>query len=131
MHKLLTKLGFTSLPYSDEIQKKLQDLLYTNFLRSSFVIILISVFLTYALWESVTHLALLSWLSSLLLVTLFRLFDARLFFKNRMKHDYDYWQQHFTLGVLFSALVWAMLPYLFFSATEHQTNFFIAFVVFP
>ena len=129
MHRLLTLLGFTTLDYSDEVHTKLQHLLYSNFLRSSFVIVAISTLLTYTLWTSASHTALLTWYMALLLITFFRIIDVRLYFKRQERYSYHIWQQHFFMGVILSALLWAMLPLLFFSTTDAQSNFFIAFVV--
>ena len=129
MEKFLSLLALAPLPYSDEIKVKLLHLLYSNFLKASSVIIAVSSFMTYTLWSTADHTQLLVWYVSLILITLFRLVDALIYFKNRDQHKYDYWYQHFAIGVIASTLLWATVPLLFFSTTDHQTNFFIAFVI--
>ena len=129
MEKLLALLALAPLPYSDEIKAKLLHLLYSNFLRASAVIIAVSSFMTFTLWSTVDHTTLLIWYIALILITLFRIVDALSYVKKSDQYEYSYWQQHFTIGVIISALLWAAVPLLFYNATDHQTNFFIAFVI--
>ncbi len=129
MEKLLSLLALSPLPYSDDIKAKLLDLLYSNFLRASAVIIAVSSFMTFTLWSTADHTQLLAWYISLILITLFRIIDALIYNKQTKQHSYSYWQQHFAIGVIVSALLWALVPLLFFNTTDHQTNFFIAFVI--
>ena len=129
MQRLLTLLGFAPIDYTTEIQSKLQELLYKNFLRSSFAIVIISTFLTYALWSTVSQAPLVLWYLTLLVITLLRFLDARAYTNNKIKYSCKHWHRNFSLGVIFSALLWALLPLFFFSQTDHQANFFIAFVV--
>jgi diguanylate cyclase (GGDEF)-like protein/PAS domain S-box-containing protein len=129
MEKLVALLALAPLPYSDDIKAKLLHLLYSNFLKASSVIIAVSSFMTYTLWSTVDQTQLLIWYVSLISITLFRLVDAIFYFKKRDTHEYSYWHQHFSIGVIFSVLLWAAVPLLFFNATDHQTNFFIAFVI--
>ena len=129
MEKLLALLALAPMPYSDEIKAKLLHLLYSNFLRASAVVIAVSSFMTFTLWSTTNHTQLLVWYISLIVITFIRIIEARIYFKDRGRHNYHYWHQHFTLGVLLSALLWASVPLLFFSPTDHQTNFFIAFVI--
>ncbi len=129
MEKLLSLLALAPLPYSDEIKVKLLHLLYSNFVKSSAVIIAVSSFMTYALWSTADHAQLLVWYVSLTFITLFRLVDTLIYFRDQDRHEYDYWYQHFAIGVIASTLLWAAVPLLFFNPTDHQTNFFIAFVI--
>ena len=129
MQRLLTLLGFAPIDYTTEIQSKLQELLYENFLRSSFVIVIVSSFLTYALWSTVAQTPLVLWYVSLLIITLLRFLDARAYTNNKIKYTCRRWHHNFSIGVILSALLWALLPLVFFSETDHQANFFIAFVV--
>ena len=129
MEKFLSLLALAPLPYSDEIKVKLLHLLYSNFVKASSVIIAVSSFMTYTLWSTADHTQLLVWYVSLILITLFRLADTLIYFKNRDQHKYDYWYQHFAIGVIASTLLWAAVPLLFFNGTDQQINFFIAFVI--
>ncbi len=129
MEKILSLLALAPLPYSDEIKVKLLHLLYSNFGKASAVIIAVSSFMTYTLWSTADHTQLLVWYVSLIIITLFRLVDTLIYFKDQNRHEYDYWYQHFAIGVVLSALLWAAVPLLFFNPTDHQTNFFIAFVI--
>ena len=129
MEKLLALLALAPLPYSDEIKTKLLHLLYSNFIKAFAVIIAVSSFMTYALWATADHIQLLVWYVALILVTLFRLADTLIYFKKRDQRVYAYWYQHFAIGVILSALLWAAVPLLFFNGSDQQINFFIAFVI--
>jgi len=129
IQRVLTLLGFARIDYTTEIQSKLQALLYENLLRSSFVIVIVSTFLTYALWSIVPQVPLALWYVTLLIVTLLRFLDARAYTNNKTDHTCKRWHQNFSIGVVLSALLWGLLPLLFFNETDHQANFFIAFVV--
>ncbi len=129
VEKLIALLALAPLPYSDDIKAKLLHLLYSNFLRASAVIIAVSSFMTFTLWSTVDHTQLLIWYVAMILVNLFRIVDTLIYLKHTDRHDYSYWRQHFTVSVIISALLWAAVPLLFFSTTDHQTNFFIAFVI--
>jgi len=127
--KLLELLALAPSPYAAEVNVKLLDLLYSNFLRSSLVMVGVASLLAYALWSSVDQTLLLVWYGVIVLITIVRLTNAFDFIKHRDEHIYAYWYSHFTIGILSTALVWSIVPLLFFSAANVALNFFIAFVL--
>ncbi|MEN8146857.1 MAG: EAL domain-containing protein [Campylobacterota bacterium] len=129
MERVLSLLALMPSPYSDVIKNKLLHLLYANFRKSGFVALFVSSLLTYALWSSVDLNILLSWYFLIASVTLYRIVDTVIYFRRSRRNEYALWYRHFTIGVLVSALLWAAVPLLFFSETDLQTNFFIAFVI--
>ncbi|MGB5965615.1 MAG: EAL domain-containing protein, partial [Sulfurimonadaceae bacterium] len=129
MEKFLSLLALIPSPYSDEIKAKLLDLLYANFLKASFVIIAIASLLVYTLWSTADQTQLWTWYILLITITLFRIVDAVIYNKHPRQYEYIYWYQHFSMGVILSALLWAAVPLLFFSEIGHNTNFFVAFVI--
>ena len=129
MKSVLRFLALSPSPYNAIIKLKLLHLLYSNFFKASSIIIAVSSFMCYTLYTIEDHTLLLTWYISIVLITLFRMADAYLYFKDRERHPYSYWQQHFVLGVLVSALLWAMVPLLFFGNSSDEQNFFIAFVI--
>ncbi len=129
MDFFLKFLALTPSPYNHDIKVKLLHLLYSNFLKAAFVIIFISTFLTYTLYSTTDHTLLLSWFVAVIVITIFRITDTLLYLRDQQKHSYSYWQQHFAIGVIISALLWAVVPLLFFDSENHAKNFFIAFVI--
>ncbi len=130
MEKFLSLFALTSSPYGEEIKVRLLDLLYSNFFKSAYVMIVVASFLLYVLWSYVPHETILIWYVAITMLTIFRLIDARLYIKDKEKNTFSYWYQHFAFGVVLSALLWGLVPLLFMSDTDLQVNFFIAFVIF-
>ncbi len=129
MDKLFSLLALAPSPYTDQINTKLLHLLYANFFKSAFIIIVVALLLTYILWPSFSHDTLLFWLLGITILTLFRFIDTIIYFKNPYRNDYRHWHQHITLGVVLSALLWSAVPFLFLSDTDIGSNFFIATVM--
>ena len=129
MQSILRFLALSPSPYNTVIKLKLLHLLYSNFRRASLIIIAVSSFMCYTLYATENHTLLLTWYMSVVFITLFRIADTYLYFKDREKRPYSYWQQHFVIGVLSSALLWAIVPLLFFGNSSDEQNFFIAFVI--
>ncbi len=130
MDKFLSLFALSPTPYSEEIKARLLDLLYANFLKSSYVMIVVASFLFYVLWPFVDHTTISIWYAAITTLTLFRFIDARFYIKGKEKNTFSYWYQHFALGVVFSALLWGLIPLLFMSESDLPVNFFIAFVIF-
>jgi len=127
-HTFLEQL-FAPPPYSAHIRHKLLHLLHSNFIKSTPIIILNSGFLIYVLWDLGQHTLLTLWFIASLVITLGRDLLIYYYFKSAPATAYEKWYRYYTIGVLFSATTWAVVPILFFSPDAMVYNFFIAFVI--
>ncbi len=129
MKKLLQLLALSPSPYIIEVNVKLLDLLYTNVLRSFIVVLGVASLVTYTLWSTVDQTALSVWYAVMIFITLMRLRNAIAYVRKKEEKPYHYWYMSFTVGTLATAVMWSLLPLLFFSINDVATNFFIAFVL--
>ena len=114
--------------YSDAERLRLLRLLYDNLYSSSLVILFNASLFTYVVWPVVPHPQLTAWYALLIGVTLLRFLDTYSFFRRR-QHDYRRWHRRFSLGVVFSALLWGVVPLLFFPQGQADYQMFIIVIV--
>jgi len=113
---------------SEEVRLHLLQLLYDNLYSACVVIIFNASLFTYVLWPVASHLYLEIWYASVVLLTLLRFADARLFF-GRFRHDYRRWYLRFTSGVVLSAALWGAVPLLFFPEGQPGYQMFVIVIV--
>ncbi len=116
------------LDHAKEVQQRLLRLLYMNLNSSLIVIVFNASLFTYILWPVAAHSNLIIWYGVLVFITLLRFIDTYRYF--RQNHPvYRHWYRRLAAGVTASALMWGMVPLLFFPADEPAYQMFIILIV--
>ena len=109
---------------ADDIRLRLLRLLYDNFSGAAVVIWFNASLLVYILWPVADHTQLLFWYAFISGITLIRVVDTSLFFRQKSP-TYSQWYKRLFLGVLFSAMAWGAIPLIFFASVAPIYQMFI------
>ena len=99
----------------------LQDALYGNLPLSQLASLLVAVVFTIFFQGHGDQGLLLSWLSYMILVAVFRFWSARRYRVASVLRSYSYWDRLFFVGIVLASLGWGVAGLAFFD-TEHVTQ---------
>lgn len=104
--------------------------LYGALKNSIFATVINSIILTAVLWSFISQTILLTWLGSILIISLARGFMAYQYKKVSPKPvEVDIWRQRFLFGSIASAVMWGSSSIFLFPTDDLPRQVFLAFVI--
>jgi len=104
-------------------------LLYEAMPLSMLATIINALLLVFLTWEVIDQTILLSWLIVLLVVSFFRSLLTYIYHRNQYGVYQTLWGKYFTIGAVFSGIVWGSASLLIFPENLITHQVFIAFIV--
>lgn len=104
--------------------------IYTAFKNAIIATVINSLILVVVLWQVVEHKLLITWLVSILFVSLLRILNTYLYQKKSPSpNEAHVWARRFLIGSIASSVIWGASSIWIFPANEIAHQAFLAFVI--